>query len=458
MKLLKVVLFFTITSQLHSQICFNNPDEAATYALKKSQNYSLNLNYAEYSLKAANLAIQEFLPTFDFSISEDDSISMNSSDSRNKSVSININQTLFDGGKRIIAYKMNKTEKYFALKSAEQNIDQFRLTVISQYYTCLLQDTLVKIKSELEKNTKTQLDIIKKEFELGLVLENDYLEYLISYKKILDEKRQAERKKRAEYRLFKVLLGINPETEIYLEPIQQNSNEITCYLEPYIERLWYMTKTNSIAIKKNEISLYYTKQQYKYSRRFYIPEIKFQGGISFSGTEYPLNDPQYSAKFSISFNNIPFMPISLSNSYGFKDSKLKSLNNAVGGSVNISPDYFYGRDAAKISLQQQIQTNKDEMNSLYENLFNQISAFDDNLDSISRLEETIELQQKRITISEKQVEKGELKRIDYLNQLISLSEQQIQLEQSKISNISMIRNLEILLCIPFGELKECISK
>ena len=60
----------------------------------------------------ANLSIQEFLPKFDFSWNESDSIKIGSTDSRNKSFSMNMQLSVFDGGKKYITYKMNQAEKY----------------------------------------------------------------------------------------------------------------------------------------------------------------------------------------------------------------------------------------------------------------------------------------------------------------------------------------------------------
>ena len=50
-----------------------------------------------------------------------------------------------------------------------------------------------------------------------------------------------------------------------------------------------------------------------------------------------------------------------------------------------------------------------------------------------------------------------MKRIDLLKELIELSEQKIQLEQTKMNISSTCRTLEIMLCVPFGGLERCIK-
>ena len=110
-----------------------------------------------------------------------------------------------------------------------------------------------------------------------------------------------------------------------------------------------------------------------------------------------------------------------------------------------------------IELKQKKQSIKDSVNSMYENLFQQIASYDDSIDNIERIKETVDLQNKRLIISEKQVEKGTLKRIDYLKQLEELAEQKISLLESITSFHELTRTLEIALDLPFGGLKQCLN-
>ena len=103
-----LIIFILLETKVYSQIHFKNCEETVNYALKNAQNYSLNLLYSQTALKAAKLAISDFIPTLDFSFSEDDSVALNSTDSKNKSISLNVNYKVFDGGKKLITYRMNK--------------------------------------------------------------------------------------------------------------------------------------------------------------------------------------------------------------------------------------------------------------------------------------------------------------------------------------------------------------
>ena len=141
---ISVLILLLININIYSQICFSNAEEAVSYALKNSQCHSLELQSSQIALKSANFAISEFMPTFDFTLNEDDVVSLDSSDSRSKSISFNVNYKLFDGGKRFLTYKMNKAEKFFQVKSSEQNIDNYRSSIINQYYKCIQRESAVE--------------------------------------------------------------------------------------------------------------------------------------------------------------------------------------------------------------------------------------------------------------------------------------------------------------------------
>ena len=188
-----------------------------------------------------------------------------------------------------------------------------------------------------------------------------------------------------------------------------------------------------------------------------MPEIKFEGSVSFSGSDYPLGEPKYTARVLLNFSNLPFCPLSFSNSLGIKNSVLNSVNNSASAEARLNLESLYDSKKRNLSYEMNVQRVQDELNTLYEDTFELIAGFDDCLDSILRLTESVELQNRRILVSEKQVEKGELKRIDFLEQLMELSEQKIQLEEAKISAMQQVSAIELMACLDFGGLKKCLD-
>lgn len=443
-------------SRAFGQIIISSAQEASDFAIGHSKTLKLQRLSLEAAAKSSRLAISSFLPRFDFSLNENDTVKIGGADSRNKSITANVTQMIFDGGKAKITYDMNNAESFYNLKLYEIELNKLRSNVINSYYVIIQLQKQIDIQEQLEANAKTQLDIMRKETDLGLTLENDYLEYLISFRKIQDELKQYKRELRTKERTFKILIGLDLESEISVSEDYSEEQEMLPYLEEKSSRLWTILKNNSPTIKKSQTALYYAQQQYNYSNRVYCPTVSFNGGVSFSGTQYPLGNPSFSASMIFSFDNNPLIPMSFQNGYDFNKNQLSAVKNTASLSLSPQPGYISEKRSEKIALNSKKENMKDEETSLYEDLFSKIASYDDCIDTVLRTQETIELQQRRLIVSKEQVEKGLMKKIDYLKILQQQAQQEISLMQAEVSMKSIVRELEISLCIPFGGLKECL--
>ena len=306
----------------------------------------------------------------------------------------------------------------------------------------------------MEKNAAAQLEIIKEEYRLGLALENDYLEYLISFRKIQNDKKKAERELRTQMRVLKSIIDMAADEELRLENALTGGTDIP-YLEPHIADLQRMTDERNPAIKKSEAALQYAEQRYKYAKLFFIPEVAAEGGLSFSGTAYPLNKPSYSLKLSLNFQNVPFVPTTVGNGYGFNKKQLVGLDNSLSAGIVPDTNYFIKHNIGKIALEREGEQLRLQKNAVHEQLFEKSAAYDDGKDSIARISESILLREKRLAVSAEQAEKGEMKRIDYLAELMELAEEKINRIAAETAVRAALRDIEILLCIPFGGLQKC---
>ena len=448
------LLFFCTAAPMFSDTVFRSAEEAALYAVSHSKEYLLKKEYVEAAYKAACRAVQDFLPSLNMSWSENDAVKIGGADSRSKSIQLSVRQLVTDGGRRIVLYNMNKTDAYYAVKAYEQELQAFQSSVIDQYGACLQQNEIIKIKSDLEKNASMQLEIIKKEYDLGLALENDYLEYLISFKTIQNDKKKAERELRTRMRTLKSLIGMDIDEDLRIENTSTEQSGLS-YLEGHMAELRRMTDERNPAVKKAEAALHYAERRLAYAKLFFIPEVSVEGVVSFSGTAYPLNKPSYSIKLSVSFSNMPFVPTTAGNGYGFNKSGLGGIDNSL--SAGFVPDigYFIKNNINKISVEREAEQLRLQKHALYERLFEKAAAYDDGKDSIARISESIALRERRIAVSAEQVEKGEMKRIDYLAELMEIAEEKVKLVAAQSSVRTAARDIEIMICVPFGGLEKC---
>ena len=65
------------------------------------------------------------------------------------------------------------------------------------------------------------------------------------------------------------------------------------------------------------------------------------------------------------------------------------------------------------------------------------------------------MRERRIAVSAEQLEKGEMKRIDYLAELMEIAEEKVKLVAAQTAVRAAARDIEIMICVPFGGLEKC---
>ena len=438
-------------------IVFNNPDDAVNFAIQNSQVYALQRQRVLQNMRGARLSVQDFLPTFNFSLSESDTVILYTGDTRTRSFNASVSQELFDGGRRRFAYQVNRLGSMYAYQDFESSLSDFSSQIIYMYYQYLLQRQVVLVREDMVSNARSQLAIIEKEAELGITLETDYLEYLISFIQIENEREQSKRDLDRLRRRFKVALNLSEEVNLTIS--DNLSDEFTKFFyEPYINFIWAIIRNVSTEINKQNLALEYARKQLVFSRRWFIPRLSAQAGISFSGDAFPLTEPRYSFSLTIDFPNANLFPLSLSNVYGFDRERLHSLNNTASVRLAPQPAHRVQRRLADIALleagNQRIQTERE----LRESVIDLIISHDNNLRLAYTVKRTIEIIERRLEFSRLQVEQGVKKRIDYLNERIALTEAKISFFEHLARASVLERSLEILTTFPFGGLKNACKQ
>ena len=456
-KLFSIFLIFLCSCNLFSQIYLNTPNDAVNLGLENAEEYKLEKLSVLTGIKLAKYSIADFLPSFSLGLTESDGRKYDSSDSRTKSLQFGITQTVFNGGKSKLSYDMSKLSASFQYSLYEQDVKSFSVNIIKNYFDYVTQREKLKVKSNLLSNAQEQLNITKAEYEHGLILESDYLEYEISVMQIKNEVKQLERDINTLLRSFKVLLGLPLEANLVINSDNKIEDEKDFFLEPYTNFLLAIALNSNLELNQQKISLDYSKKQLAYNKRFYLPTVTLEGNVSFSGEQYPLTEPNYSIKLGINFSELPFFPINFSESYGFNNNGFNNISNVANASLK--PDFTYpiSNVNSDLSIKKSMLDYKMKIQSLKEDVISKISLHDDYLDSIKIIRETLNLHEKRLVVCKAEVNKGERKRLDYLEDLEEYAEELIKLTIAQNNLISSWYELELLTNIPLGELKNVCS-
>ncbi|MDR3147128.1 MAG: TolC family protein [Treponema sp.] len=427
--------------------------EAAEFAVGNSQTWTLRRHNALLEMGTAKMGIQDFLPSFSFSLSESASPALLAGDSRVKSLRFSLSQEIFDGGKKKLAWEAGRLATLYGLEEFEGEYRSFLSTVMSLYCQYLLLRETGAIREDLLAQAGEQLAILKRETELGLGLETDYLEYENSYLELEQERDQCLRDLAALERRFKAALSLGEGASLNVSGTLSGP-ETYFYYEPFLDYLWVLLRDSSVAIQKLNYETEYGKKQYDYAKRWFLPSIGLEGSVSFSGDSYPLTEPNYSLQLSFDFSGMDFLSTGLSSGGGFDRSGARQLSNGLSLNFRPLPAYSLTQKQAELSLVESTLRLRQAEQELKESLYELVISHDNTLRSAYNAEQRIALMERRLTFSQLQLERGEKKRIDYLAELSNLAQAKIAHADYLTQAAAMERDLEIETGFPFGGLAD----
>lgn len=392
-----VLLCLTSINVCFSKTIFKSEKEIIEFAIKNSNELKMQKSFCIEQMKNAKISIDKFLPKLEFGWSEFDNININNSDNRTKSIDFSMTQLLFDNGASQMEYKYKKYSALLSYYEYKNNLENFCISISEKYYQYILQCNIIKLKKQLLENMEQNLKIVEYEYNNGIALKSDLLEYKISCQEIKNQIAKEENTKKNIILDLKNILNINYDFTILDELNHVSYNKIIL-----IENLSNYEKLiiqNDIQLKQAKATHDFQITQYKISKQFFIPTISLQAGISFSGKTYPLTQPLYSFKIIFSFNNIPFVPSNFSNNENIKSKELNSISNSF--STNIVPQiqYFSNQRLTKISLNQSELQNKQRVEELKKIILQYIQQNDNSIEYISLLKESLKLKEEKFVIS-----------------------------------------------------------
>ena len=452
-KIINVLTQIFLSSLIFSQIQISNPLDAITIGLQNDKEYSLAKEKGLKEKYLSSRAVSDFLPALNINFSQGESKNYNASDIRSKSLQLALSQKIFNGGKTKISYEMQKINADYEYLNQCLNETSFIKKIVESYFSLLVIERSLKTKSELLDNAKVQLEICKKEWELGLTLETDYLEYQISFFNIEESVNQVQRQLKSILHNFKILLGIDESEKVLVygnqDSIILNEKEI----EKYSDNIFNISKEKNIALKKSLYDLELLIKQYRYNNLIYFPQIFLESDLTFSGDTYPLTQPEYSLRLSFQFDKLPLLSPSFSTNTGFDKYGLKSISASSGSSLNTDLTYWSKKNISKMDLELSKIRYEKQIIDFKEEIKQKVISHDELLTNIKVLNEKIYLQKKRLIILEEEVNKGERNRIDYLQALQESSEDEISLLRIENQLQLFWYELEILTNCSIGELK-----
>lgn len=171
------------------------------------------------------------------------------------SASINLNQTIYDGGRINNSIKQSKLDQEAAQADLEQTIQNISLSVAQSYLQILLgEEQLAASKKRLEQS-RQQLDQIKKLAKAGSRPVNDTLEFDAQVARNIQSLVAAQNNVDIGYLTLKQLLELDPELPFKIERPQINVPTITDIESQTLRAVYNQAYSRQPQIKAGELRL-----------------------------------------------------------------------------------------------------------------------------------------------------------------------------------------------------------
>ena len=443
------ILFFV---PLQAQIVISSAQEAIDLGLTKSEQLQYLELQMNYELQAARLDFGSFLPSIGISYGEKDLVVEKSGDSRKKDLEFTVTQLLFDGGVSYNLYELNRIRSLYKYQELEIEKQKIKIHILDMYYEIVMLKKKLDIQNNIINLGEKNLEIIKKEHALGLTLELDLLEYEISLFKIYQEKKQLEDALQKSMRDFKRTLGLSPESELHITETHEIPFIKNCTLIGKKDYFINQAKNHNYQLKLNELELLYSKKQNGFLQKNFFPKIYFESSITFSGTDFPLRQPDYNFGLKFNFSQNTPVPVTFSSTGTVKENALTALNSFA--TVNLNPDFtfFIREKLGKIAVMQQEMQKIDSEEDLYKTIEDLLIYHDSLLQDLSYMKMILDVYSQKIKILETGVKNGTVNGLDVFKALNEEATQKIDFYEKQIEICLVVRNIELICGIPLGGL------
>lgn len=194
---------------------------------------------------------------------------------------LSLNQTIFDGGKTIIAIK--SSNKYLDLSEykLENTKNSVELTVINQYITILSNQKQLEIYKNSKKELENSYQKIQRKYELGLVNKTDVLDMNYSLINLDSSIIQVENALEISKLNLKNTLGLNKSDDIQLEEIENLDVEV---LSIDFSKDIEQAKETSLTAKTSRVTTELQKASEGTSRATLLPEVSLN--VLYGNLEY----------------------------------------------------------------------------------------------------------------------------------------------------------------------------
>jgi len=426
--------------------------------IEKAKNLAVDssdrLKDAAFQLQAstqlARLDIRERLPRITVGYSGSDTVFVGTQDSRLKSAGITITQPLFNGG----LWTGQKRLANLQLRLYRQDYEKLKDAILDEI-THLFQQRIIgsekhKLQTDIYSLALADLEIAKIQFEGGAITELELIETELEVKNLeLNLKATQSELQNLDYQL-KEKMGIGLDDKVnWKGAVDADYSGIP--LLGRTERLCEIALENNPEIKSQQFAIHRVSEELKAARQTYLPKVDAEASFSVSGESFPLQEPGFSISLIVSFPG-GFFPLETSFSLGARGRLSTTRGLAAEGRLMENISSPISLKLTKQALEKERSRETELRNDLLLEIRKTVDQHSHLIEKISLQRAYLELEQKKLGVMNRQLEAGEIKRIDLLQARTRSFNNRIDLLKDVLRLLDQERSLEKLLGLEPGTL------
>ncbi len=431
-------------------------DQAIAHAIGVSPELRAAAIQENSSLDSYHWGLREYLPKLGVSYSQNDSVLIDSPDTRSVQAGLTLTQLLFDAGRNGRKRDLSRIALQSNRNDYQIQLEQVTDTVTGLFNQILVLKKKMEIQDQVIDLAEKQLIISRKELDLGSALEIDVLDTAAQVSSLKVAKKQFQRSLADTLFQLVNLLCLDLTAPVDVEG--QFESEYPGLTLPESSEHWLaLTLDSSKDLAQKNLDL--RKQYFAMldSDYWYLPDISLETTASLAGSTFPLQTPAFNATVTFSFPNQAF-PMTQTAALGATPGQSRTSSFASKVGILDSVQGFVDSSGARAQYQvSELKESALRASTRY-SLEKTMGDYSLLVEKLSLQRNTVALEVRKNAILSKQVDLGEAKRLDYLQSETQLANDQISLVESVLQIKESERRLEQLLHLRPGSLAQAVEE
>ncbi len=387
-----------------------------------------------YQQQVKNLLVTEnwrnYFPTVSVRWDRNTNIIQSADDSRNHRLSLNVDQVVYDGGRRALALQTVLSDLALQKYELRLALNDLRFRIRTAYYNLLSRKAQIAVYENSVKRQSEQLYYANNELRLGETTEVQVLEVENRLNEIVVQEKNSQIGYSNQMEDFKILLRLPSETLVDLQgDILKSANFRFEELdEEELVGYAYKYRVEFDRAKAQELQ---TTAQYQYAKAYWIPNLSIGGYSAFRDVDYPARQQEWGLNFKVSMLLGPNTFSDTSNYTSRNDGTDRSLSSSTA--VSFYDQLPYKRQIVSTGIAAyQAKLNRKQLDDIIKNEVKKaLSNYQASWVAMKQADINVRLFEKRIKIKEHQVKLGEARRTE-------LAENEIRFLEAKNAQIAAI--------------------